>query len=342
MLKESTMRRLAAIATVTVTAAVCAGLISAGTAVAWPDGGPQSPPTLNGDWAPFNRCPVDDPLMLAADGEQNVALCLTIDSPSGSITIGNATYAAAMSNAQIGLSLSNTDGTMTPIAPQSGALLAAPVGLPGGLAGLICPSASPVAWRICNPRHDKGDRGHDGGRGLTEVTATMLSAGKPSDFNLFAGLSSGQPIVSLPVKIHLQNALLGRSCYLGSDTEPIVLQLQNQAEPTGSIEAFDSDGTPDPNGTLIRFALQDTQGSDGFAVPAAQGCGFRGLFDLAINSKVGLPSPAGKNSLTLENVSIYVAGINDVAPIVPNDGKELSKDWHSAVLPKEGRRDHHW
>ena len=41
--------------------------------------------------------------------------------------------------------------------------------------------------------------------------------------------------------------------------------------------------------------------SNSFAAPGATGCGLAGLIDLAINAKVGLPSPAGNNNLVLNN-----------------------------------------
>jgi hypothetical protein len=66
---------------------------------------------------------------------------------------------------------------------------------------------------------------------LNAVTAVVQPTGNPSDFGLAAGLSSGIPIISLPVKIQLQNPLLGPNCYLGSDSDPIVLHPQNATTP---------------------------------------------------------------------------------------------------------------
>lgn len=73
---------------------VCAALASAASA---------SATTLNGDWAPFARCPVDDPGMLAADGSSTIAACASSDSPNGSIKIGNTTTPTGESNLQFGL-----------------------------------------------------------------------------------------------------------------------------------------------------------------------------------------------------------------------------------------------
>src|SRR4051794_8194589 len=78
--------------------------------------GSASAATLSGDWAPFNRCPVDDPQMLAADGSQTVPLCLTSDSPNGSIKLGNTTATTGDSNLQFGL-LSDSSGAFSFVSP---------------------------------------------------------------------------------------------------------------------------------------------------------------------------------------------------------------------------------
>jgi hypothetical protein len=147
------------------------------------------------------------------------------------------------------------------------------------------------------------------------------------------------------VKIHLQNRLLGNDCYIGTDTEPIVLQGENLTLSAGEAEQFEANGTPSQNPEvevpLLKLELHSTQGAGPFAVPAASGCGFRGIYDQPINNKVGLPSAAGKNTLIFNEASTYIALFNNPGALAPNEGKELSKDWHSAVLstqPEGGHR----
>jgi hypothetical protein len=339
MLNVTRRLRLPVIVATTLTVAGFAGLASAGSAFADHAEGSESPVTLNGDWAPFNRCPVDDPLMLAADGATNVALCLAVNSPNGSLTVGNLNITTKDSNIQSGLTENNTAGSFTLVSPAAGTVLAESIEIPGGLRGLICPSRERFVWHVCRDHHDgRGNEGW-GNDVFNAVTSTLVSAGNSSNFNLYAGLSLNQPIVSLPVKIHLQNHLLGRNCYIGSDTEPIAIQVENLTVPTGTYEMFDGNGTPDPSGPMARFQLHATQGSSSFAVPVASDCGFAGIFDEAINSTVGLPSPAGKNKVLFNETTTYLTGISNVESIVPNDGKELSKNWHSAVLPEEEEQD---
>src|SRR5690242_15363211 len=118
MLEEARRSHPAAIvamAAMVFAVAVFAGLVSAGSAFAdhgWGPGGhgwdeAEAPPTLNESWAPVNRCPVDDPMMLAVTGVEAHALCAAESSPSGSFTTGNLTVAFKATNHQFGLILNN-------------------------------------------------------------------------------------------------------------------------------------------------------------------------------------------------------------------------------------------
>jgi hypothetical protein len=332
MLKVIRRRRLRA-TTATVAVVMLVGLAMAGAAFAEHDGGREA--TLKGDWAPMNRCPVDDPAMLAKTGADGIALCLADDSPSGSVTIGNLTVPIKDSNHQFGLTTGETGIT---VVESEDALVDETVEVPGGLRGLVCPSHGHLAWRICRNRHDRRWNGDAG-----TVTWTMESAGPLTEFNLFAAFVIGAPTARQPVKIHLQNPLLGNNCYIGSEAEPIVLHPASLTQPSGSNERFDADGTPvEEGGQLEAIIIQNNQGASGFAVPAASGCGFRGSLDQAINSKIGLPSPEGPgNSITFNEAATYLVGISNVESVIPNDGKELSAYWHSAVIPPEGGRHGH-
>jgi hypothetical protein len=110
--------------------------------------------------------------------------------------------------------------------------------------------------------------------------------------------------LSLPVKVHLENPLLGSSCYVGSEAHPIVLNLT-----TGTTSP------PAPNKPIsgkvgeIKFKdgfafteiVDNTLVDNAFAAPEATGCGglFSFLIDPIINGKIGLPASAGHNSAIL-------------------------------------------
>ncbi|MFG3281823.1 hypothetical protein [Streptomyces sp. NPDC048111] len=277
---------------------------------------------LGGDWAPFTRCPVDSPVMLAADGRADIVQCIASHAASGSIKLGNTQVVTGASDLQLGV-VQHADGTNSLVAPAGGALIADSADIPGGLLGLMCPSDIPVIGDICR-QISNGT--------LNRVVATVESAGAPTDFNLTSGATSGRPIIAIPIRIHLQNPFLGGSCYIGSTAHPIVLHPQNLTAPKLGIQRFDGNGTPNTAGDMNRLSLTDAGQTDTtFAVPGASGCGLAGLLDWAVNLKTGLPSAAGKNSIVLNSASTYLAGLHAPGTVVPDNGKLLSAYWHSAV-----------
>jgi hypothetical protein len=278
---------------------------------------------LNGDWAPFNRCPVENSAMLAADGTSAIAYCLASDSPSGVMHLGGVTVNTGDVNLQVGLVADSTTGNFSVVSPSGGAITADPVTVPGGLLGLMCPSDIPVVSAVCAEITNSS---------LNTVTAVVQSAGDPSAFSLAAGTSSGEPIITVPVKIQLENPLLGSSCYIGTNSSPILLSPENVTAPTVSADNFDGNGTPDSAGAMFELAsLGASQGDDSAAVPGATGCGLLGILNGAVDSKVGIPSPAGSNSITLNDASAYLAGLASPSAAAPSDGQELAQYWNSAL-----------
>ncbi|MDR3036041.1 MAG: hypothetical protein LBV78_23605, partial [Kitasatospora sp.] len=154
-----------------VTAAVLMPLSAASASV-------QPSVNLNGDWAPFNRCPVDDPTMKQATGDGTIALCLESDSPSGTFKAGNIPVATGETNLQLGV-VEEPDFTFTAIQPVGGAVTSAPVDTPGGFQALACPSTTAPLSDLCaeaaaNPS-------------LNTVQAIVQDAGNPTNLNVLAG-----------------------------------------------------------------------------------------------------------------------------------------------------------
>ncbi|MER5839823.1 hypothetical protein ABT099_05810 [Streptomyces prasinus] len=305
----------AGLATVSALTALGA-FVSMGTATA-------AETALNGEWAPFTRCPVDAPAMLAADGLQKTPQCVVSTSASGTIKLGKTTVVTGKTNLQLGV-VQNADGTSSVVAPSSGALVADSATVPGGLLGLMCPSDVPVITAICKTLDDAT---------LNKITATMESVGTPYAFDQTAGILTDMPIVALPVRIHLENPLLGGKCYIGTAANPILLRPENRTYPEFGMSFFRSDGTPDEAGEMSRINLTGaTQNDSSFAVPAATGCGLNvGLINAAVNAKTGLPSAAGNNSLTLNSTRTHLTGLNAPGTVAPDAGKVLAENWRSAV-----------
>ena len=149
---------------------------------------------------------------------------------------------------------------------------------------------------------------------LAKVFSVTASMEATEDVHAFVPLIDPEgpptPQLTLPVRIHLQGKLLGRDCYIGSAQKPIGISLFPTAAPSFSFAG-------DPNGFPVSMInVQNVNFVDPiFAAPAAQGCGPAiglgkhkiYLLDGLINSLLGLPSPSGKNLLTLSGGETTVA-----------------------------------
>jgi hypothetical protein len=115
--------------------------------------------------------------------------------------------------------------------------------------------------------------------------------------------------LSLPVKVKLENTFLGSECYIGSSASPLNLALT-----TGTT-------APNPPNVPIKGHVGEIKQKDEFefieipknilvnnefSAPGATGCGgiFSFLIDPLINSKIGLPSEDGKNTV-IQEANLY-------------------------------------
>jgi hypothetical protein len=312
-MRTPTTRR-AAVAFMAVIAAMLSILASAGSA---------SAVTLKGEWAPFNRCPVDDPSMLATSNDVGtLAICLAVEAGKGFLKIGGLSLTTGPINSQMGVLGSQTEQLFQGVATEGSGIVAPAQTVTGGLARLVCAKHSDIGSDICTST-SRPDR-------LNRVTSTLETAGAPSNFELFAALQPGKRIVTLPVKVHLQNPLLGPNCYIGSNEHPILLQPATTKEPETTILLFDAEGVPSEQGIIFDGIFRHTSQADTtFEVGTATGCGWHGRLDDAINHSVGLPSPAGANSMNWLDVSSYLIGLNEPTS---TDGVDLSNLWHGAVI----------
>jgi hypothetical protein len=135
----------------------------------------------------------------------------------------------------------------------------------------------------------------------------------------------GAPInvpVTLPIKVHLENPVLGPNCYVGSNSNPIQLNLTpfttSPPPPNQPISGklFEIGTDPRP---WVRAALNGVFVDNSFAAPGASGCVLTlfGFIPVSINGLVntqsGLPSPAGTNE-TVQTIDTYIVERNLVYP----------------------------
>lgn len=169
--------------------------------------------------------------------------------------------------------------------------------VPGGITGLI-PAQYLPGW--LNQRSSGS---------LTDVAMVLQLARPASDIRLSTEnfLFQEGIALQLPLRIKLSNPFLGENCYIGSSSQPVLLSL------TTGITSPPAPGVP-IRGTagVVGFAdeLQLTTLAGGrlvdnsFAAPQATGCGLAkgSTIDRALNASIGLPSPAGRNTVILNGV----------------------------------------
>lgn len=170
--------------------------------------------------------------------------------------------------------------------------------VPGGLLGILAPSFLPgFLQELFNEFINKG---------ITGVTATTELAAPASSIGLDTeNLVNEEGIaLSLPVKVKLSNAFLGESCYIGSNSHPVVIEFTTGATspppPNKSIHGKAGTFEQEDDFALIRFK-NNTLVNNSFAAPGVEGCGgiFSFLIDPAVNAELGTPAAAGNNTAVL-------------------------------------------
>ena len=265
--------------------AVCLGVLGFSSVAS---AAPHSP---TGAYAPFADCPLNNP---------NVFDCFYALTTSGSITIGSKTVPIKNPvTLQGGVILGEE---LTFVAAEDGNTLSkSPQPVPGGLLGITAPTWWPQILRdlfnevVIN-------------QGATGVTATMELA-KPASSIKFSPqnyVHEEGTALSLPVKIKLGNAFLGSSCYIGSSSSPVTLNLTTgtTSPPPPNTPIKGSRGTVEFKelGSVTRF-FGNKLVDNSFSAPGANGCGgllFSWAVDPLVNSILGTPSPAGENTAILE------------------------------------------
>lgn len=252
---------------------------------------------LTGEYAKFNTCPFSN---------SSVGICLYAESTSGEFTIGKKTVPLVKPQVLKGgvIDPEGLFGPLTFVAPTDGLVLSkSPQPVPGGLLGITAPTWWPQVLKdLFNETINNG---------FTGVTATVELAGSASSVKvsiLNAATASGTAF-SLPVKVKLDNPFLGSSCYVGSNSNPVKLNLTtgttSPPPPNSPISGFPGEGGEDPNGRFI-FLQKNRLVDNSFSAPGASGCGgflFSWAVDPLVDSILGTPSPAGTNTAVLEGTT---------------------------------------
>lgn len=264
---------------------IAAGLICVASLV-FASSAAAAPHNPTGEWAVFADCPLNNPA---------VEICVFSKTTGGSVKLGNKTvpienpvtlqggFQGAGSEIQF---YGAEDGNTLSKTPQP---------LPGGLAGLIeCKKISNFILRLgCEVTFENG---------LTGVNATLELAAPATSIKLNTEnlIFEEGTALELPVKAHLENPFLGSNCYVGSNSNPIVVplttgqsgKLHGKAGPITFNELFDK--------TTVKGSILV---NETFAAPAATGCGgpiVNLIIDPLVSAMAGLPAGSGTNHAILE------------------------------------------
>jgi len=110
--------------------------------------------------------------------------------------------------------------------------------------------------------------------------------------------------ISLPVKVKLENPILGSNCYIGSNSNPARLNLTTgtTSPPPPNTPISGSLGTPSRIDEPFTIIFSGSRSVDNaFAVPGATGCGLFGIVDPLVDLRLQLPSAAGNNTMIVTN-----------------------------------------
>jgi hypothetical protein len=256
-----------------------------------------------GEWARFNQCPSTNP---------SVWKCLVSETSGGTITLGKKTVPIVNPVTLQGGYENEVKGVSKFVAAANGETLSkTPQPVPGGLSGLVnCKEISNFYLRTsCEWVFENG---------LTGVNSTLELARPASEIEVNEGalVSEVGTALKLPVRVHLENPLLGSECFVGSSSSPIVWNLTsgNTAPPPPNTSIRGRFGESEFIEEEIYKIFDNKLVENAWSAPSATGCGgvlFEWALDPIIDASVGLPSAAGNNTAILEN-TIYIAGAGAV------------------------------
>jgi hypothetical protein len=141
--------------------------------------------------------------------------------------------------------------------------------------------------------------------------------------------------VTLPAKVRLENPLLGGACYIGSNSEPLTLQLTygKTSPPPPNVSISGEEAITNRAHEKVIVITGKLVGN-AFSAPGANGCTLLPLVgDLAVNTKEGLPSAAGTNTAIMKGVTEEVSSgivkntlpLPDIGRCVKTEGKPEGK-----------------
>jgi hypothetical protein len=267
------MRFLRRLAAVSATAALGALLLASSA--------PASSHNPTGEFAPFAECPLN---------RVSITDCIHWVIKGGSLKLGTKTTPLKDLTLQGGFE--GVGSEVEFFGAENGETLSKTAQpLPGGLLGITAPGSWPK--EVQDWFNNLINEGFTGVNATIELAAPATSIALNTE-NL---INQEGTALSLPVKVKLDNAILGNNCYIGSNAEPIQIDLTTGT--SGSLS-----GAVGELGFNEEFTLLTAKGlklvNNTFEPPETEGCG--GTYSAYVDplvSSLFMPS-AGESSLVLE------------------------------------------
>ncbi len=256
--------------------------------------------TPKGEYAVFAQCPLSN---LALSG------CIVSRTESGEITIGKQEVPIVSTQTLQG-GLKNISPGVKEIVPalNGETFTKTPQKVPGGILDLV--RCNEIKGEGFFEKLERGTCEFFFEGKYTGVNATTELAAPASSIYLNEGALEFEtgPGLILPVKVKLENPLLGNECYIGSNSNPIKLELTTGT--SGTLVGKLGEISTKADGGILEIKNSKLVDS-GFSAPGVTGCGegLSWLLDPIINAKLGLPASTGNTAVLNSTLEQAGAGI---------------------------------
>jgi hypothetical protein len=256
---------------------------------------------LSGEFTKFAQCPYKLPT--------EVKKCIYSVTESGEVILGNKKVPIEKPVVlQGGRGVIEEDEFSKFYGATNGITLSkAPQNVPGGLLGIVPDASSPFLVKALIKFFLENS--------LTGVNATLELAKPATSIRISENNLAGEAGIALelPVKTHLENPFLGKSCYVGSEASPLLWKLTagttSPPAPNKPITGAGGAGEFLEEGRIL--VLKGNKLVDNaWSAPTASGCGgiLSFLVTPIINAQLGTTT-AGHNTAILNNTLSIAAAV---------------------------------
>lgn len=246
---------------------------------------------LTGNYTRFAQCPYTN---------LEVKKCLLSTTTSGEVVLGSKKVPIEKPVVLQGGTLKAVEGYAKFVGATNGITLSkAPQNVPGGLLGIVPDASSPALVKALIKFFLENS--------LTGVNSTLELAKPASEIVVSENNLAGEigSALKLPLKVHLENPFLGKNCFVGSSSSPVIWNLTTGETnpPAPNTKIIGSVGLAE---FLEEGRILELKGAklvdNAWSAPKAEGCGgiLSFLVGPIINAQLGTTT-AGHNTAILNN-----------------------------------------